>query len=281
MPSRSRPRAERLLVTVSLLLALTSCTSAPQVSGTPTQATVTKATATTPIPTPEPTQSAEPSAAPPTSLTPSAGTPVSTPLTQAPSTAPPTGYRSASRPLTAAEQQAMTGVSWRPGCPVPLAQLRRLTVSYVDFTGATRQGVLVVHESAVAALTQVFSDLYDARFPIRSMQPIEAYGGDDWTSIEADNTSAFNCRRRTGSTTEWSRHAYGLAIDLNPLENPYVTNGTTSHPRSRPYLDRGNVRAGMVVAGSPAVAAFARIGWSWGGLWANPTDLQHFSDTGR
>lgn len=175
----------------------------------------------------------------------------------------------------------MTGVTWRPGCPVPLSDLRRLAVSYVGFDGTVRQGVLVVHASAVPALTQVFADLYAARFPIRSLQPIEAYGGDDWTSIEADNTSAFNCRARTGSTTEWSRHAYGLAVDLNPLENPYVTNGTTSHPRSRPYLDRANVRPGMLVPGSAAVRAFTDAGWFWGGEWANPKDLQHFSDNGR
>lgn len=175
----------------------------------------------------------------------------------------------------------MTGVSWHQGCPVPLSQLRRLTLTYVDFGGATRQGALIVNAAAVDTLTRVFADLYRARFPIRTMQPIEAYGGDDWTSIEADNTSAFNCRLRTGSTTEWSRHSYGLALDLNPLENPYVTNATTSHPRSRPYLDRTNVRPGMLVEGSAAVAAFDDAGWHWGGRWANPTDLQHFSDNGR
>jgi hypothetical protein len=194
---------------------------------------------------------------------------------------PPPGYTASARALTAAEQKAMTGVSWHPGCPVPLTDLRRLTVSYVGFDGATRTGALVVHAAAVDPLSRVFADLFEARFPIRTMQPIEAYGGDDYRSIEADNTSAFNCRIRTGTANEWSRHSYGMAVDLNPLENPYVSGGTTSHPRSRSYLDRGQVRPGMITPDSVPVAAFSAIGWRWGGTWPDPVDLQHFSDTGR
>jgi hypothetical protein len=115
------------------------------------------------------------------------------------------------------------------------------------------------------------------------MQPIEAWRGDDFRSIEADNTSAFNCRPATGSS-RWSEHAYGRAIDLNPLENPYVSGGATSHARSRPYLDRSRVarRRGVIADGGIVTRAFARIGWRWGGRWSGGVrDYQHLSASGR
>ncbi len=111
------------------------------------------------------------------------------------------------------------------------------------------------------------------------MRPIQAYGGDDFASIEADNTSAFNCRPATGSS-RWSQHAYGLAIDIDPIENPYVSGGRTSHPASEPYLDRRRVRPGMAVEGGPLVAAFDARGWGWGGRWSGTRDYQHFSESG-
>ena len=115
------------------------------------------------------------------------------------------------------------------------------------------------------------------------MLPIEAYGGSDFRSIEADNTSSFNCRSATGSS-HWSEHAYGQAIDLDPIENPYVDRGgTTSHPASRPYLDRARVRTrpGVIADGGVVTRAFARIGWGWGGRWSGPRDYQHLSASGR
>ena len=122
----------------------------------------------------------------------------------------------------------MTGVSWRPGCPVPLERLRRVTLSHWDFAGKARSGVLIVRDDVAEEVVMVFGQLFRERFPIRRIRPVDEYDGDDFTSIEADNTSAFNCRAATGSS-EWSHHAYGLAIDLNPLENPYVLDGRTSH----------------------------------------------------
>ena len=113
-----------------------------------------------------------------------------------------------------------------------------------------------------------------------AQMPIEAYGGSDFASIEADNTSSFNCRNATGSS-HWSEHAYGQAIDLNPLENPYVSGGTTSHPGSRRYLDRSRRLKGMVHAGDTVVRAFASVGWGWGGSWVGTKDYQHFSASGR
>lgn len=189
----------------------------------------------------------------------------------------PTGFTSSSRRLTEAEQAAMRGVTWRPGCPVPLADLRVVRLAFHDFAGRRRTGRLVVHRDAVADVRRVFAQLWDLGFPIRRMRPIEAYGGDDFASIEADNTSAFNCRPKTGSSTTWSHHAYGRAIDLNPLENPYVLHGRTTHDGSLPYLDRSTARPGVVREDDPVVAAFDAIGWYWGGRWHDPVDHQHFS----
>lgn len=184
------------------------------------------------------------------------------------------------RPLTANERRAMTGPVWRRGCPVPLSALRAIEARHVTFQGTATDGILVLHRAHAPRALRVLRALYEARFPIRRMHPIERYGGSDNRSIEADNTSGFNCRAVTGGT-RWSEHAYGRALDINPIENPYVLNGRTSHPRSRPYLDRTRVRPGMAVTGSIAVTAFAAEGFRWGGLWTNPIDTQHFSTSGR
>ena len=128
---------------------------------------------------------------------------------------------------------------------------------------------------------QVFSVLFRTRFPIRQMRPVDAYGGDDFQSIEHDNTSSFNCRLATGSSN-WSQHAYGLAIDLDPLENPYVSNGQTVHAGSEQYLDRSQDLPGMIHHGDRVWRAFQAIGWGWAGDWPGSIqDLQHFSSTGR
>lgn len=184
------------------------------------------------------------------------------------------------RPLTAKERRAMTGPVWRAGCPVPLSKLRAIEARHVTFQGTAADGILVLHRAHAPRALHALRALYEARFPIRRMHPIERYGGSDNRSIEADNTSGFNCRAVTGGT-RWSEHAYGRALDINPIENPYVLNGRTSHPRSRPYLDRTRVRPGMAVTGSIAVTALAAEGFRWGGLWTNPIDTQHFSTSGR
>ena len=175
----------------------------------------------------------------------------------------------------------MTGVSWRPGCPVPLRDLRVVTASYRGFDGRAHTGRVVVHRDVARGVLAVLRRLYAAGFPIRRMVPVDAYGGSDFRSIEADNTSAFNCRYVDG-TTRWSEHAYGRAIDLNPIENPYVTAaGTTSHAASRPYLRRSPYRPGMAVEDGAVVRAFEAAGWSWGGRWSGDKDYQHFSASGR
>jgi hypothetical protein len=190
-------------------------------------------------------------------------------------------FKASIAPLSAAQRTEMTGVSWRLGCPVTLRDLRLVTVRHWGFDGRVRTGRLVVHASAAGPLLSVFRRLYAARFPIRRIVPIDAYGGSDFRSIEADNTSAFNCRRATGSRS-WSQHAYGRAIDVNPIENPYVAGGRVFHAASRPYVDRSRVRPGMAVPGGVLVRAFRSIGWGWGGDWAGSVkDYQHFSASGR
>jgi len=174
----------------------------------------------------------------------------------------------------------MRGVSWRPGCPVHLRDLRLLRLTHWGFDGRRRTGRLVVHRDVARDLVAVFRRLYDARFPVRRMVPVDRYGASDFRSIEADNTSAFNCRFVEG-TTRWSEHAYGRAIDLNPIENPYVSGGRTSHRASVPYLDRSRWRPGMAVEGGTVVRAFDAIGWGWGGRWSGVKDYQHFSRSGR
>jgi hypothetical protein len=171
--------------------------------------------------------------------------------------------------------------SWHVGCPVGPSQLRRVRLSYWGFDGAAHSGAVVVHADAVADLIRVFSRLYAAHFPIRRMRPIDVYGGNDERSLAADNTSAFNCRYAVGpGRRRWSAHAYGQAIDVNPVENPYLESGRV-HPRAgRAYLDRSNVRPGMAVRGGLLVRAFAAVGWQWGGRWTGTPDYQHFSATG-
>lgn len=180
-------------------------------------------------------------------------------------------------PVTAAQLPH----SWHRGCPVAPAQLRRLSVRYWGFDGRVHVGTVVVNVRAVGPLTRVFARLYDARFPIRRMRPIDAYGGNDERSLAADNTAAFNCRYAVASgPRRWSVHAYGLAVDVNPVENPYLEGGRV-HPRAgRGYLDRSRRRPGMALRNGLLVRAFASVGWSWGGRWSASPDYQHFSATG-
>jgi hypothetical protein len=183
--------------------------------------------------------------------------------------------------LTPPLRHQLSRTSWHSGCPVGLGQLRYLRIGYWGFDKRAQLGEMVVNASVVPVLRRAFGALFAARFPIRRMRLVDRYGGSDYASIQADNTSAFNCRDATGSS-RWSEHAYGRAIDVNPIENPYVyADGTTTHPSSDPYLDRSNVRPGMAVPGGTLVRAFTAIGWGWGGRWPRPTDYQHFSVNGR
>jgi len=195
--------------------------------------------------------------------------------------APGPSFSGSVSPIPASLRERMTGVSWRPGCPVPLSDLRLVRARHRGFDGRVHSGRIVVHRDVAEKVLSVFRRLYVARFPVRRMVPVDAYGASDFRSIEADNTSAFNCRNVDG-TSRWSEHAYGRAIDLNPIENPYVgSSGTTAHRASTPYLRRSPYRHGMAVEGGTVVRAFDAIGWGWGGRWSGAKDYQHFSASGR
>ncbi|WP_019890449.1 M15 family metallopeptidase [Streptomyces purpureus] len=181
-------------------------------------------------------------------------------------------------PVTAAE----LGASYRPGCPVPPERLRRITMNHWDLAGEVRRGELIVHQDVVAPLVTVFGKAFAARFPIRRMRPVIEYGASDPASMAADNTSAFNCRSVTGDATRLSQHAHGDAVDINPLENPYVDRKGTVHPPDGvPFLDRGRAVPGMILPGDVLTTAFEAIGWQWGGRWSSAPDFQHFSANGR
>lgn len=167
--------------------------------------------------------------------------------------------------------------SYRVGCPVPPGKLRTVVVSHWGFDGRARVGRIVVANRVAPDVLAVFRILWANRFPIRGLRPVSAYKGSDDRSMAADNTSGFNCRR-VGGTRRWSLHAYGEAIDVNTVENPYVQGSRISPPAGRAYLDRLRYRKGMAVEGGVLVRAFASVGWKWGAAFG---DYQHFSTTGR
>jgi hypothetical protein len=176
-------------------------------------------------------------------------------------------------PVTAAELDA----TWHPGCPVAPDQLRRVEVDYIGFDNQTHRGALVVNQDVVADVIAIFGELERQRYPIAKMQTVEHYPrADDELSMEDNNTSAFNCRPMP-SGNSWSLHAFGRAIDVNPLVNPYITRSGDLQPKTAAaYLDRSRTDPGILHAGDPAVRAFTDRGWAWGGGWHNPIDYQHF-----
>jgi D-alanyl-D-alanine carboxypeptidase-like protein len=188
-------------------------------------------------------------------------------------------FQASTSALTTAMRNRMTGVSWHPGCPVGLGELRLLRLSYWGFDHAVHQGELIVNTSATAPLTRAFALLFQAGFPIRQMQVVDDFGGDDERSMLADNTSAFNCRLVPG-TSVWAQHAYGLAVDINPFENPEIQGGQADPPAAAAWADRSRSSPAMIRAGDAAWRAFRAIGWIWGGDWCSLKDYMHFSANG-
>jgi hypothetical protein len=186
-------------------------------------------------------------------------------------------FRSAIRRVKKAEVRH----SWRRGCPVGWRKLRHLTVSHWGFGGNVRQGELIVRRAQAKRVVRAMRKLFRAGYPIKRMELIDVYRGDDDASMAANNTSAFNCRRVAGSS-RWSEHAYGRAIDINPVQNPYVTSsGEVLPPKGKRFTDRTRDHPAIIRSGDPVVEAFASIGWGWGGHWSSAKDYQHFSSTGR
>jgi hypothetical protein len=213
---------------------------------------------------------------------PTPATRVDQPATPTPSPSPPAPVRwhVTIRGLTAPIRDGMIATgTWHEGCPVPLDDLRLVIVSYWGFDGVGHTGRLVVNRDAARAMADVMHTLFRARFPIRRMIPVEAFGANDGRSMQADNTSAFNCRSVRGATA-WSQHAYGRAIDVNPRENPEVDGVVVRPKNARAFVDRSRHAKGMIFPGDVVVRAFTAVGWGWGGYWHSLKDWQHFSANG-
>ena len=244
----------------------------------PPTTTTTEAPTTTTTTSPTTTMTATTTTVKPPVAVPTTTAPATTTSTTQPATTG-TAFVGSVAEIDAGVAERMTA-SWRPGCPVPLADLRLLTLTYWGFDGQPHQGELVVHADQAHGIRSVFAALFEAGFPIEQMRLVDEFGGDDDRSMAANNTSGFNCRRVAGST-RWSEHAYGRAVDINPVQNPYVTRrGAVLPPAGADFTDRSAAAQGLITADGPVVAAFARIGWRWGGAWSSP-DYQHFSATGR
>ncbi|HEV2360839.1 MAG TPA: M15 family metallopeptidase [Acidimicrobiales bacterium] len=237
------------------------------------------ATATT---APATTSSAPPAASTTSPSTTSTSAPTTTTLPATTTTAATVGnnrFVGYAEPVT----RAMVPYTWRPGCPVGPADLSLLHMSYWGFDARAHVGTMVVNSSVVEAVLTIFGTLFRERFPIWSMVPEDAFKGQDPSSMAADNTSGFNCRLAVvppGQPDSWSVHADGEAIDVNPVQNPYLVGSQAEPPAGSAYLDRADDRPGMAEPGGQLNDAFASVGWQWGGRWTSSPDYQHFSATG-
>ena len=172
------------------------------------------------------------------------------------------------------------GTSWQRGCPVGLADLRYLRLVFRGFDGRSHTGELIVHAAHARGIVGVFRKLYAADFPIEQMTLPTSAEPDPTPSGDGNGTGAMVCRATTGATT-WSAHASGLALDLNPFQNPYQKDDLVLPELAGAYLDRSWHRPGMIHPDGVVVRAFAEIGWSWGGNFSTLHDYHHFSATGR
>ncbi|HEX6286225.1 MAG TPA: M15 family metallopeptidase [Acidimicrobiia bacterium] len=170
--------------------------------------------------------------------------------------------------------------SWVEGCPVAVDELRYVTMSHHGFDGEVHTGEMIVHVDEAKGVVEVFRRIFDAGYPIEQMRVIRQDEVDDPPTGDWNETTSFVCRPAVGSNN-WSQHAFGLAIDVNPFQNPYVRDDLVIPELASAYTDREEVRAGMIFRDDVVVKAFAGIGWSWGGNWNTLKDWMHFSRSGR
>jgi hypothetical protein len=168
------------------------------------------------------------------------------------------------------------GISWREGSPVTFEDLRYVRVAYWDFDGNPQMGELLVNKAVAKDIAEIFEELYNAKFPIEQIRLIDDYNAEDIKSMEDNNTSAFCFREVEGKPGKLSKHSYGLAIDINPVQNPYVYKDKISPKEGKDYLDRSKVVQGMITKGDVCYNAFVSRGWTWGGDWKYEKDYQHF-----
>jgi hypothetical protein len=169
--------------------------------------------------------------------------------------------------------------TWSTECPVALDELRYVTASFVGFDGRPHTGEMIVNADAADVVVAVLRRLYESDFPIEVMRVTSRVELDLPPTGDGNTTSGFVCRPTVGATT-WSQHAYGLAIDINPFHNPYHRGDVVIPELASAYLDRDDVRPGMILADDVVVSAFTDIGWGWGGSWSSLVDPMHFSANG-
>lgn len=197
-----------------------------------------------------------------------------------PDTLPPlpgTGF--ASRISTPAPAKVIARSTWARGCPVGRRDLSWVRLTFHGFDGQRHTGELLVNRSVARDVVRVFQGLYAARFPLEEMRITTRPEQTAPPTGDGNNTGSFNCRVARG-TTAYSQHAYGLAVDVNPFQNPYLKGDLVLPERASAYRDRAWHRPGMIQPRGPVVRAFARIGWEWGGHWRSLKDFQHFSAEG-
>jgi hypothetical protein len=190
---------------------------------------------------------------------------------------PDTGF--SSRIVDPAPAAVIDRSTWAPGCPVKARQLAWVRLTFWGFDGARHTGELLVNSTAAQPLVRVFRQLYAARFPIEEMRITPKSEQNAAPTGDGNDTGSFNCRPVRGAST-YSQHAYGLAVDVNPFQNPYLKGDLVLPELASAYRDRGWRRPGMILPGGVVVRAFAAIGWGWGGSWHSLKDLQHFSANG-
>ncbi len=233
--------------------------------------------AMTPLPAVE--EAAAPEAAVSTTTTsevsPSTSAAPTTTIPTAPTTTLPPVFEYEVAPVSA----DLVHASWRDECPLHFDQLSLLILTHWNFDGEVVRGPMIVNTAVVPDVVEVFADLFDIGFPIERIQLVDDYGGDDRAAMRANVTSGFNCRFVDG-TDRWSNHAFGLAIDINPLINPWAREGNVLPVEGEAYTDRGLDLPGMINLGDEAITIFEEVGWSWGGVWQS-ADYMHFSKPGN
>ncbi len=165
--------------------------------------------------------------------------------------------------------------SYNKKCPVGVKKLRLLKLQYVDFDNNTKIGSLIVHKDVVNDIIFVFKKLYEEKYPIYSMKLVSEFNGNDELSMQNNNTSSFNCRKVMNSRS-WSNHSYGKAIDINPLQNPYIRKNKVYPKNASKYKNRNIKHRAIINKKSIVYKTFKKRGWFWGGNWRSVKDYQHF-----
>ncbi len=173
-------------------------------------------------------------------------------------------------------RERIVGVSWKEDSPVKLEELVYINVTYWGFDDKEHVGEVIVHEKLAQEVLEIFKELYEARFPIEKIRLIDEYDASDDLSMADNNSSAFCSREVTGKKGVFSEHSYGIAIDINPVQNPYIKGNIILPEEGSIYTDRDNIQKGMITKGDVCYNAFKNRGWTWGGEWKTLKDYQHF-----